>query len=501
MNGGGRSDGSIVPEKPANKGVGAPSPAERVEGRGPAKGNPDQQTRDRSLKRGTLQQALERIRQKAREEREFRFTSLWHHVYDVDRLREAYFSLRRNSAPGIDGQTWRAYGEDLEGNLTNLSERLKRGAYRAKPVRRTYIPKGEGQLRPIGVPVLEDKIVQRATVEVLNAIYEVDFLGFSYGYRPGRSQHDALDALVVGIERQNVNWVFEADLRGFFDSICHEWLVKFLEHRIADKRVIRHVKKWLKAGVLEDGQWRRVDEGSPQGGSVSPLLANVFLHYAFDLWGHQWRKRQGKGRMIIIRYCDDFVVGFEDHWDAERFRHDLEERLRRFKLELHPEKTRLLEFGQRAAERRDRRGGTKLGTFEFLGFTHYCGKRKDGRYVVMRRSSSKRMRRKLADIKKQLRRRMHLPIPEQGKWLRSVLVGWFRYHGVPFNADAMNCFRHQVTLRWLRSLRRRSQRAGRRLTWARMHRLICTWLPYPKCYHPFPIQRLRVSTQGRSPVR
>jgi len=305
MNGDGKSDGLVVPGKPPNNGGDASPPAEGMEGRRPAKGNSKEQTRVRAQQRAALTQALDRVRQKAEEDKELRFTTLWHHVYNVDRLREAYFALKRDSAAGVDGETWGQYGERLEENLRDLSGRLKRGAYRAKPVRRVYIPKSDGRQRPIGVPALEDKIVQRSTVKVLNAIYESDFLGFSYGFRPGRSQHDALDAVAVGIRTKKVNWVLDADIRGFFDAMSHEWLVKFVEHRIADERVTRHVKKWLKAGVLEDGRLKATTEGSPQGGSVSPLLANIYLHYALDLWVADWRRRHAEGEVIIIRYADD----------------------------------------------------------------------------------------------------------------------------------------------------------------------------------------------------
>ncbi len=499
MNGGRKSDGPVVPEKLANKGDVEASPAERVEERGSTKGNADRQTRDRAQDRTALQSALARVREKAREDRELRFTTLWHHVYDTRQLCEAYFGLTRRSAPGIDGETWKTYGQDLEANLEDLSGRLQRGAYRAKPVRRVHIPKGDGRQRPIGVPSLEDKIVQRATTEVLNAIYETDFVGFSYGFRPGRSAHDALDAVAVGLERKKVNWVLDADIRGFFDSMSHEWLEKFVEHRISDKRVVRHLKKWLKAGVLEDGRLTHAEKGSPQGGSISPLLANIYLHYVLDLWVQQWRRRHSGGDMVIVRYADDFIVGFEHRTDAERFLEELTERFRQFCLELNPDKTRLIEFGRFAAERRNKRGGGKPDTFDFLGFTHYVGKTRQGHFRVKRRTAGKRMREKLKDISRELRRRMHLPIPEQGRWLRSVVNGWFRYYAVPFNFDALNRFRHQVARRWNKALRRRSQRG--QMPWTRFERLRAKWLPRPRILHPYPSERLVVITRGRSPVR
>jgi RNA-directed DNA polymerase len=500
MYGRGKSDKPIVPGKQANKGRGAPRPAESVEERGLAKGNAGQQNRTRTQSQQALQRALDRVRQVASRDREERFTALWHHVYNVDRLREAYLSLDRRAAAGVDGETWQAYGEDLEGKLRDLSERLKRGAYRAKPVRRVFIPKADGRQRPIGVPVLEDKIVQRAAVEVLNAVYEADFLGFSYGFRPGRNQHDALDALTVGIETKKVNWVLDADIRGFFDAIAHEWLVRFVEHRIADRRVLRHVKKWLNAGVLEDGRLKRPVEGTPQGGSISPLLANIYLHYALDLWAQQWRRRHGRGDMIIVRYADDFIVGFEHRSDAERFLHELEERLQKFGLELHPDKTRLLEFGRYAAERREKRGDGKPETFDFLGFTHICAKKRNGRFVVKRKTARKKRRSKLRELKNELRRRLHQRPHQVGVWLQSVLRGHYRYYGVPLNYAALKAIRYAVEWLWYRALCRRSQRKA--LNWTRMReRYSRKWLPRPRIHHPWPDQRLRANTRGRSPVR
>ena len=422
-----------------------------------------------------------------------RFTALLHHVYDLDTLRSAYLSLKRNAAPGVDGETWRHYGETLEANLQDLSERLKRGAYRAKPVRRAYIAKSDGRQRPLGVPVLEDKIVQRATVEVLNAIYEIDFVGFSYGFRPGRSQHQALDALYTALLTRKVNWVLEVDIRGFFDAIDHGWLVKFLEHRIADRRLVRLIQKWLNAGVLEDGKRIRAEEGTPQGGSISPLLANIYLHYVFDLWVQAWRRKQACGEVIVVRFADDIVLGFQYPSDAERLRQELAERLGKFGLELHPDKTRLLEFGPFAAENRKRRGDGKPETFDFLGFTHICGrKRSNGRFTVQRQTVRKRLQAKLSEVKAELRRRMHESIPEVGQWLSSVVRGHFLYYGVPTNFHALSRFRFQVAWLWHRVLSRRSQRG--RVTWVRMQRLIARWLPPVRICHPYPLRRFGVIT-------
>ncbi len=490
MNGRGKSDRPIVPEKQPNKGDGAPPSAEVVEERGLAKGNTEQQTRSRAQSRERLQQALDRVRQAAERERSVRFTTLWHHVYDIDRLRESYFALKRDSAAGVDGVTWKQYGEDLEGNLQDLTERLRRGAYRARPVRRVYIAKEDGRQRPIGVTTLEDKLVQRTTTEVLNAIYEADFKGYSYGFRPGRSQHDALDAVTVGIEKRKVNWVLDADVSGFFDAIDHEWLLKFVEHRIADKRVIRHIKKWLNAGVLENGEVHRSAEGTPQGGSISPLLANIYLHYALDLWVEAWRKRVARGEMIFVRFADDFVVGFERREEAEKFLAELGERLGKFGLKLHPTKTRLIEFGRFAAERRLKRGLGKPETFTFLGFTHSCSSTRKGWFKVLRQTIGKRLRAKLKELKKELRWRMHRPISKVGKWLKTVLNGHYRYYGVPGNLPALSKLRYEVARLWYRTLRRRSQKTT--TTWAVMGRLEQRWLPLPRVMHPYPNQRLRV---------
>ena len=422
-----------------------------------------------------------------------RFTALLHHVHDVSRLHAAFFALKRDAAPGVDGETWRHYGQALEENLQDLSARLERGAYRAKPVRRVYIPKADGRQRPLGVTALEDKVVQRATVEVLNTIYETDFLGFSYGFRPGRSPHQALDALYAGLLTRNVNWVLDLDIRGFFDAIDHGWLVQFVEHRIADQRVVRLIQKWLNAGVLEDGERIRMQEGTPQGGSASPLLANIYLHYVFDLWVQAWRKKQANGEVIVVRFADDIVLGFQSEMDAKRFQGALVERFRQFNLELHPDKTRLLEFGPFAARNRRQRGEGKPETFDFLGFTHICAtKRSNGRFTVMRQTIRKRLQAKLAEVKLALKQRVHVPIPEQGQWLRSVVAGHIRYFGVPMNGPALRLFRFQVGWLWHRALSRRSQNG--RVLWTRMRRLIDRWLPPARICHPYPLKRLGVIT-------
>jgi RNA-directed DNA polymerase len=490
MYGHGQSDSPVVPGKSPNK-TGR-LVAEEMEGRGLAKGNSLQRNAPRTQGRTGASSALERVREVAERDKKVRFTALLHHIYHPERLRAAYYALKRDAAPGVDGETWQSYGEALEANLADLSDRLKRGAYRAEPVRRVYIAKADGRQRPLGIPTLEDKIVQRATVEVLNAIYEADFLGFSYGFRPGRSPHDALDALYVGLLRRKVSWVLDADIRGFFDAIDKGWMVKFVEHRIADQRVVRLIQKWLNAGVLEDGVRTWSETGTPQGGSASPLLANVYLHYVFDLWIQRWRKTQAHGEVIVVRYADDFIAGFEHRADAERFLGELRERFAKFNLELHPEKTRLLEFGPKAAENRRRAGLGKPETFNFLGFTHISGKTRSGRFTVLRQTMRKRMQATLHEVKAELRRRLHDPVSVVGAWLRSVILGHLQYYGVPMNWRALFTFCGQVERLWYRALARRSQRG--RVTWSRMQRLRQRWLPAPRLFHPYPLQRFGVRT-------
>ncbi len=496
MNGAGKSDVSVLPTKLPNK-AGRPA-AEVAEGRGTAKGNMGRQNAPRTQSRTRAPSALARVRQVARKDRKARFTTLLHHV-TVDRLRVAFYSLKRKAAAGVDGVTWQMYCDGLEGRLQDLHTRIHRGAYRAKPSRRTFIPKSDGRQRPLGIASLEDKIVQRAVVEVLNAIYEEDFLGFSYGFRPGRSQHHALDALWVGIITRKVNWILDADVRGFFDAIDHGWMVKFIEHRIADRRIVRLIQKWLNAGVLQDGKKTYSDMGSPQGAVVSPLLANVYLHYVFDLWVQRWRKKHASGEVIVVRYADDVIVGFQRESDAVRFRSELGQRLARFKLELNLDKTRLIEFGRFAAEQRKRRGEGKPETFDFLGFQHICGRSRKGTFMLVRRTTKKRMRAALKEIRADLMRRRHLPVPEQGAWLRDVVRGYFAYHAVSTNIDRLASFRTEVMRSWQHALRRRSQRD--RTTWKRTITLADRWLPRARLLHPSPLQRLGDCTRGRSPVR
>ena len=496
MNEHGKSDSPVVPAKPSNKA----DAAEVVEERGLTKGNEIQQNTLRTQSRvKDVPSALDRVREVAKRDKKVRFTALLHHV-TIERLREAFLGIKKNASAGVDGVTWHQYEQDLESNLTDLHSRLHRGAYRAKPSRRAYIPKGDGRKRPLGIAALEDKIVQRAVGEVLNAIYEADFLGFSYGFRPGRRPHEALDALAAAIRFKKVSFVLDADIRSYFDSIDHKWMETFIEHRIADKRILQLISKWLKAGVIEEGQWRATEEGSPQGASISPLLSNVYLHYVLDLWAHQWRNRHARGDVCIIRWADDFVVGFQYQSDAKRFLAELGERFEKFSLALHPEKTRLIRFGRfaiRDCKRFD--GRTKPETFDFLGFTHCCSVNRNGKFKIVRKSIRKRFAAKLRAAKGELRTRMHQPVKEQGKWLRSVLLGYFAYHAVPGNSERIGEFRTQIARMWYKTLRRRSQKSS--LTWERMGKLVKRWLPPARILHPWPEKRFLATTRGRSPVR
>ena len=497
MHGRGKSDRPVVPTKPPNQV--ARAAAEAVEGRGVAEGNSLERNVRRTQSRVSARSALERVRQAASRDRQQRFTALLHQDYDIERLRAAYRGIKRDAAAGVDGETWGHYGEALEENLRGLSQRLQRGAYRAQPVRRTYIQKADGRQRPLGVPALEDKIVQRAVVEVLNAIYEQDFLGFSYGFRPGRNPHQALDALTVGMMTKKVNWVLDADIRSFFDTLRHEWLVKFVEHRVADRRIVRLIRKWLAAGVLEDGQRTQSEVGTVQGGSISPLLANLYLHYVFDLWVRQWRHKQARGDVVVVRFAEDFVVGFEYRYEAERFLDELRERFAQFGLAPHPDKTRVLRFGRFAAQGARARGAGKPETFDFLGFTHCCGKTRKGEFTVLRLTMRTRWQAKLREVKAERRRRMHTPLWSQGTYVRAVVLGHMNYYGVPMNGAALGAFRRAIGLLWCRTLRHRSQ--GNHLPWHRMARYLDRWLPPARICHPYPLVRLGVITQGRSRMR
>lgn len=485
----GKSDSAVVAEKLVNK-VGQLA-AEPVEQRAGAKGNANQQTTCRAQNRESVSRALGRIRQAARQRKEERFTSLFHHI-SIDLLQLAFFELKRSATPGVDGLTWQAYEADLDCRIEDLHARVLRGAYRALPSQRRYIPKPDGRQRPLAVAALEDKIVQRAVAALLNAIYEMEFLGFSYGFRPKRSQHDALDALIVGISSRKVNYILDADIRSFFDSVNQVWLVRFIKHRISDRRITRLIQKWLRAGILEDGVVTVSETGTGQGSVISPLLANIYLHYVFDLWAERWRRREATGDMIMVRYADDLIVGFQHEVDAQRFREMLRERLQEFSLMLHPDKTRLIEFGRFAAAQREKRGLRRPETFNFLGFTFICGRSRRGHFLLQRKTRSDRMRARLKDVKGELRRRMHQSIPEQGRWLKQVVTGYFAYHAVPTNSRALRTFRNHIVDLWRRTLRRRSQKDL--MTWRRISKVADDFLPKPRIIHPWPSDRF----DGRS---
>lgn len=430
---------------------------------------------------------LVRVREAARWNRSLRFDNLLHHVTHP-LLEQAYRALRKEAAPGVDGVDWNAYGEGLAERLVRLHAAVQSGRYRAQPVRRQWIAKSDGRQRPLGIACVEDKIVQQALVWVLEAIFEVDFLGFSYGFRPGRSQHDALDAVYMAITTRKVSWVLDADIEACFDRIEHRKLLAVLSRRIADRRVLRLIEQTLVAGVVDDGKWQPNRVGVPQGAVISPLLANVFLHDAIDRWVHGWRVRRARGAVSIVRYADDFVVGVQYRDDGERLRAGLEQRLAKYGLRLHPSKTRLIEFGRFAHSNRAQRGVDKPESFDFLGFTHRCGvRRSDGEFCLRRVSIAKRVRAFLQRIKTDLQRRYAMSIAQQGGWLRQKVRGYFQYHAVPGNHAALNAVRREVNRLWLRTLRRRSQRHD--LPWSRFTRCVRRWIPSVRILHPYPNQR------------
>lgn len=490
-----KSDTPIVPMKLPNNGS---HPAEVMEERGVAKGNANESPASRTQSRDyDASMGLEGVREVAKRNRQCRFTSLLHHITPL-LLVESFYALRKTAAAGVDGVTWHDYESRLYGRVHELHREIHTGAYRAQASRRVYIPKVDGKLRPLGIAALEDKIVQQAVSTVLSAIYEQDFLGFSYGFRPGKSQHDALDALSVGIITCKVNWILDADISAFFDEIDHEWMIRFLEHRIADRRIIRLIRKWLTAGAIEDGHRIASVRGTPQGAVISPLLANIYLHYALDLWAHQWRGRHAKGDVILIRYADDSVMGFQYEGEAKRFLAAMRNRLAKFKLKLHPDKTRLIQFGRYAVERCQTNGFRKSETFDFLGFTHCCG-RYSGGFKIVRLTIKKRMRATLAVLRETLMRRRHEPVPKLGQWLGRVVKGYFNYHAVPGNMQRLAGFLSEVCRAWRHALLRRSQRHN--LPWARFNRLVRKYLPACRALHPVPTERFDVTTFGRSRMR
>ena len=480
-----KSDCVVLPVNQPNKG-GQPS-AEVGEGRTQPRENIVQSHMLPTQSGKRMSQGLDGVRKAAKAKKQERFTALLHHL-TIELLRDSFYALQRKASPGIDGVRWQEYETDLEDRLVDLHSRVHRGTYRAKPSRRVYIPKADGRQRPLGIAALEDKIVQQAVVTILNQIYEVDFKGFSYGFRPGRSPHQALDALTAGIQWKKVNWVLDADILGFFDNLSHEWALKFIEHRVADRRILRLIQKWLKAGVSEDGRWSETNQGTPQGAVASPLIANAYLHYVFDLWAEVWRKKVAKGDVVVVRYADDLVVGFQHRTDAQRFLRAFKERLAKFGLELHPDKTRLIEFGRFAARDRKQRGEGKPATFTFLGFTHYCGQRSsDGQFIVWRITAKKRMVATLKALKAELRSRMHDRTTEVGEWLRKVVMGYYQYHAVPGNTAQLRIFRNRVCRLWRGVLFRRSQRA--RMRWERLNPVFDRWIPIPRVLHPYPDAR------------
>jgi group II intron reverse transcriptase/maturase len=490
------SDSGIVPMNHSNKD--GKESAESGEGRPLIKQNTHQFNTCPTQSGAGVSQGLAGVRQAARENKELKFTALLHHM-TVNLLRESFYAMKRKAAPGVDGMTWQEYETGLEDRLSDLHGRVHRGAYRAQPSRRVYIPKADGRQRSLGVAALEDKLVQQAVATILNQIYEEDFLGFSYGFRRGRNQHQALDALSVALVRRKVNYVLDADIRGFFDQLNHEWMMKFVQHRVADPRMLRLIQKWLKAGVMEEGQWSETEEGTPQGSGISPLLANIYLHYVFDLWVEVWRKKCAHGDVVVVRYADDSVLGFQYQAEADRFLENFRQRLGKFGLELHPEKTRRIEFGRFAEQNRKGRGEGKPETFDFLGFTHISGKNRKGRFTVKRKTVAKRLRAKLQQVKEQLGARRHDPAPLTGRWLKAVVQGYFNYHAVPGNMDRLMGFREKISRYWRRSLLRRSQKQA--LSWDRFNRLLDRWLPTPRLLHPWPAKRFDAMIRDRSRMR
>lgn len=498
MNDDGKSDSGIVPAMAPKE---AAATADEVpEGKPGSPSNPPDPSVTGTQSPEPADTGLGRIREAAQRDKNLRLSALLHHI-TPERLHQCYLCLKPGAAPGADDVTWDEYGgPGLEERLADLHDRVQGGRYRPLPSKRIWIPKSDGKKRPIGIAALEDKIVQKAVCEILTPIYETDFIGFSYGFRPGRKPHDALDALWVAITERKINWVLDADIRSFFDTLDHEWVLKFLGHRVADPRVHRLVALWLKAGVLEEGKWFQTLEGTPQGGIISPLLANMYLHYALDLWVEGWRKRSARGEVVIVRYADDFVMGFQHESDARRFQAELAKRMAKFGLELHEEKTRLIEFGRFATRDRKRRGQGKPEPFDFLGFTHMCAHGKKGRFWIRRKTIVTRMRKKLKEIKEELKKRRHEPVKRLGQWLRTVLGGYFNFHAVPGNRRVLDTFRTQVTRSWLAALRSRSQKA-RKLGWEKFGKICDRWLPRATTLHAFPNERFRGTTRAKSRMR
>ena len=479
------SDALVVPEKSAKTRV---TPVESMEGRGAAKEKLASGNARRMQGRGSAPTEARRAGSNGKPRAKGgKFTNLFCYL-KVPQLREAYQRLKPAASPGVDRVTWAEYGQGLEVRLRDLQDRLHRGSYHPQPVRRVFIPKLDGKERPLGIPSLEDKLVQQAVRAILEPIYEREFLGFSYGFRPGKSAHDALDALAASMMQGRVNWVLDADIRSFFDTIDHAWMKKFIEHRIGDRRLVRLLMKWLKAGVMVEGVREETVQGTPQGGVISPLLANIYLHYVLDLWVHTWRRRDARQHVYIVRYADDFVMGFEDGRDAHSMLAALRRRLRGFGLEVHEDKTKILRFGRYARERCAARG-EKPGTFDFLGFTHICEvDRKHGWFQLHRHTSKKKRQSTLQRLSDELRLRRPEPPQETCKWLGRVLRGFDQYFGVPTNETVLERMRRHIRLAWFRQLQRRSQRA----CWTvPMLKRFSKRFPLPKVaiVHPWPEAR------------
>lgn len=480
------SDGVIVPGKSANKGL--QRPAEPMEGRTPTKRNPQENATNRVQDREFVSNELARVRQRAEAEKSEAFVNLFH-LLKVPLLRTAFYALQRDASPGLDGVNWHRYERGLESRLPALQDELHKGSYRATPAKRTYLIKPDGRKRPLGVQAVEDKVVQMACVMILNEVYEPTFCGFSYGSRPGRRPHDALDALHEGLCRRKINWILDCDIEGFFDQLPHDKLMEILEKRVKDPRMLRLIRKWLRVGWVEEGTRHPGIIGTPQGSVISPLLANIFLNEVMDKWSSRWRRENANGDMIAVRYVDDAVFGFQREADARRFLAELRERLEAYGMKLHPGKTRLIEFGRFASSNRKERGEGKPDSFDFLGFTHSCGTSGKGYFVVRRKTIAKRMTAKLKVVKEELRKRMHDPLGKTGHWLAGVIRGATNYYAVPGNMKAVRAFYTQVGRLWLKAIRHRSQKAKQRWTWERFYRLQGHWLPRPRLCHPYPSQR------------
>ena len=442
---------------------------------------------DRTQCRNIAMSRLAGVREVAIRERKLTFTALMHQV-TPELLVTSFYQLKKQAARGVDGISWSEYEEGLETRVSDLHRRIQSGRYKPQPARRVYIPKGNGELRPLSIQCVEDKVAQQAVSMLLGQIYETDFMGFSYGFRPNRSQHDALDALTFGIVKRKVNWVLDLDIRKFFDTVEHEWLIRMLQHRVKDSRLLKLIVRWIKVGFVDDvGRRHPAHFGVPQGSVISPLLSNIYLHYVFDLWSNKWRADNAQGDIVIIRYADDAVLGFQNKWDANRYQAQLIERLAKFGLSLNTDKTRLIRFGRFASAQRAKYGAGKPESFEFLGFTHYCSRKRNGDFMVGRITSRKRLVTQIKAVQVELRRRLHMPPRQTLAWLVRVLRGHANYYSVPGNIVRVSEFRQQLVKRWYKLLRRRSQRTS--VNWSWFGPWVTSNLPKVRVVHPFPEER------------